>query len=238
MASVNLLYKDHYDINDKITIMIPTVRDVLNDEENYYSLVSILTATPMDFMILLDDAGIDYTEVSEYELFLMLFPSIRDMDTHLIFGDLDLRNFSLAVSKINNTTILLDSENDIVIDRAIQGQIAAALRAIHHLKKDTRRPGNEAAKKYLLERARTKAKRNKNKKFSSELEPMIVSLVNTEQYKYDYEGTKELSIYQFNVSVKQTIQKINYDSRMFGVYMGTVDASKLSDKDLDWMHQD
>ena len=64
---------------------------------------------------------------------------------------------------------------------------------------------------------------------------MIVALVNTEQFKYDFDGVRDLTIYQFNESARQIIKKIDYDNRMRGVYAGTVDIKDLSQDDLNWL---
>ena len=87
----------------------------------------------------------------------------------------------------------------------------------------------------MLQRAREKQKRAKGRTSDSQLESLIVALVNTEQYKYGFEGTRELSIYQFNESVRQVIKKIDYDNRMYGVYSGTINAKELKREDLTWL---
>lgn len=235
MPTLNLLYRRDYAINDYIKIKIPTVGEVIDHEDDYYSMVSILTAMPIDYMVPLDDVGIDFTTINDYELFLLLFSGMKEQDTSLIFGDLDLKKFEPAVNEKNGTMVLYDKENDIVIDRAIHDRVAAALRKINHLERNNRKPGNEEAKKYMLERARDKARRRKNRTQESQLEPLIIAMVNTEQYKYDFEGTRELSIYQFNESVRQVIKKDGYDKRMIGVYAGTVNAKELSQDDLNWL---
>ena len=235
MATRNLLYKKEYAINDSIQIYIPTVGEVLADEDNYYNIVSVLTAMPIDMMVQLDDAGIDFATINEYELFLLTFAGLKECDTSLVFGDLDLSKFKMAISKQNGNMLLVDEEKDIVIDRAIHAQIAGALRLIHHLEKNRRKPANPEAKDFMLKRAREKMRRNKNRKDASQIESLIVAMVNTEQYKYDFEGTKELSIYQFNESVRQVIKKVDYDNRMYGVYAGTVNAKELSQDQLNWL---
>ncbi len=235
MSSINLLYQTYYAINEHIKIAIPTVEEVLRDEDSYYSLVTIITSMPYDLMLELDDMGIDYTSINEWELFIMMFPLLQSQDTSLIFKDLDLSNFELKENEQNHTLVLIDEDSGVVIDRAIHGQIAATLRKIHHLKRNHRRPGNEEAKKYLLERARAKRNRRKNKKDISQLESLIIALVNTEQFKYDYEGVKQLSIYQFNESVQQIIWKIDYEHRMHGVYAGTVNTEKMSQDEFNWL---
>lgn len=235
MSTINLLYKREYAINDSIHVVIPTVGEILDDEDGYYSLVSLFTSMPIDMMVQLEDAGIDFTSINEYELFLLLFDGVKSCDTTLLFGDLDLSRFELMENQQNGNLVLRDDDNDITIDRAIHGQIAATLRKIHHLEKNRRKPGNEEAKEYMLERARQKMKRNKNKKEFSNLESLIIALVNTEQFKYNFEGTRELSIYQFNESLRQIINKIDYDNRMHGIYSGTVNAKELSPDALNWL---
>ena len=235
MPTRNLLYADTLPINDKISIVIPTIRDILSDEDGYYGLVSMLTAMPIDYMVLLDDMGLDFSNMNAYDLFLLLFPVIQNQDTSLIFKDLSLEHFTKMINEKNGLPVLVDPVNDIIIDRAIHGQIQAALRKIHHLEKNIKRPGNEAAREYMLERARIKQKRRRNRHQDSALESMIIAMVNTEQYKYDFDSTLGLSIYQFNESVRQIIRKIDFDNRMIGVYAGTVDASKVDPDDLKWI---
>jgi len=234
MSTLNLLYEKQYAINDSIHIIIPTVGQIIDNEDAYYGLVSVLTAMPVDLMVQLEDAGIDFMSINEYELFLLMFAGLKSQDTSLIFGDLDLSKFKMAVNEQNGTIVLLDEEHDIKIDRAVHGQIAAVLRKIHHLERNNRKPANNEAKRFMLERAREKLRR-RTRKEDSQLESLIIAMVNTEQYKYDFEGTRELSIYQFNESVRQVIKKVDYDNRMYGVYTGTINAKELSQDDLNWL---
>lgn len=231
----NMLFKRNVPINEYIAIKIPTVEEVVDNEQDYYTMVSMLTAMPIDLMVQLDDMGIDYTTIDEYELFLLLFNGLKGQDTTLVFGDLDLNKFRIASNTENGEIVLVDKDNDYVIDRGIYLMIARTLRKIHHLEKNVRKPANEAAREYLLERARTKAKRNRRKMQESQIEPLIIAMVNTEQFKYDFESTKQLTIYQFNESVRQIIKKVDYDNRMFGVYSGTISAKDLSQNDLNWL---
>ena len=235
MATLNLLYKQEYAINEHIRIQIPTVGEVLDNEDDYYTMVTMLTAMPVDMMVQLDDIGVDFTAINEYELFLILFNALKDKDTSLIFGELDLKPFRSAVNPQNNTIVLRDKETGVVIDRGIQGQIASVLRKIHNIKRNNRKPANQEAREYMLQRAREKMRRRSKRVNDSQLEELIVAMVNTEQFHYGFEGTRELSIYQFNESVRQVIKKIDYDNRMHGVYAGTVNAKELSQDDLNWL---
>lgn len=235
MESNNLLFKRSCRINDDIEIIIPTVEEVLDDELTYYGLVSTLTSMPIDMMVQLADAGIDFTEINEYQLFQILFTSIQNQDTRLIFGDLDLTRFEPATSNQNGNFVFYDAENDIVIDESIYNMIATTLRKIHHLKKNVRKPGNIAAKDYMIEKERKRLRRRKNKPYESQLEPLILAMVNSEPYKYDFEGTRNLSIYQFNECVQQVIRKTDWNNRMYGIYSGSVSVKDLAPDELIWV---
>ena len=235
MATLNLLYKQEYAINDHIKIQIPTVGEVLDNEDDYYTMVTMLTSMPIDMMVQLDNIGVDFTAINEYELFLLLFNAMKDKDTSLIFGELDLKPFRSVINPQNDTIVLRNKETGVVIDRGIQGQIASVLRKIHNLKRNNRKPANQEAREYMLQRAREKMRRRNRRVNDSQLEELIVAMVNTEQFHYGFEGTRELSIYQFNESVRQVIKKIDYDNRMHGVYAGTVNAKELSQDDLNWL---
>ena len=229
----NLLFQNTVSIRPGISIRIPTVGEIMSsDEEKYYDLVYALTAMPIDCMVGLDDAGIDFTTINEYDLFLLLFNGIRNSDTSLVFGDLDFSEFVFDINEESGEHILRSQSGDIVIDRLVHTEIARVLRKIHGLTPNTKKPADEGTRKYLIERARKKIARKKQ--YKSQLEDLIVSIVNTEQCKYNFEGIRELSIYQFNESVRQIIKKVDYDNRMYGIYAGTISTKDLSQDDLTW----
>lgn len=234
MQTIKLLYEKEFHINDDISVMIPTVGQVLKDEDVYYDAVSMLTAMPIDLMVQLDDIGIDFTTIDEYELFLNMTEALKKMDMKLVFGNLDFSKFNFAISERTGELVLFNDENNIIIDRIVHNKVAMILRKINNIERDDRRPGNDAAKEYMIERARKKQKRAKNRKTFSQLEQLIIAMVNTEQFKYDFESVMDLTIYQFNESVRQVIKKVDYDNVMHGVYAGTVNPKDLNQSELTW----
>lgn len=235
MASLNLLYQSKIAINNKISILIPTVGEVVDHEDEYYGIVSALTAMPVDFMLQLDEIGIDFTEINEWDLFVLLFSGIRNADCSLVFDGLQLADFQLAENTVNGDLVVINPEKDIVIDRAILGQIAAVLRKVNHIEQNFQKPANQEAKDFMFQRVRAKQKNSKRRKKDSELEKLIIAMVNAEQFKYNFETVRDMSIYQFNESVRQIVKKVEYDNRMHGVYAGTIDAKHLSQDDLNWL---
>ena len=95
----NLLRISDYEINDKISVHVPTVNEIFDfGDQKYYSIVQTLIATPFDLMVELDDIGIDYESITNYQLFLLMMESIAasEENTEILFGGLDLKNFKAA----------------------------------------------------------------------------------------------------------------------------------------------
>lgn len=230
----SLLQLSSVEIVPRLTVRIPTVGEILEDEFHYYNIVSSLTAVPFQYMVQLDDMGIDYTAITEYELFSMLFLGYTQSDLSILFGDLDMNDFKYQT--IDNRMVISSNKNDIVINECVYNKLADTIRKINLFDKVNSKPGNEHMKKYLLEKERKKLKRNAKKPKEAYLEKLVVALVNNSDFPYNYESCMNLSIYNFNQSFKQIQHKITFDNTMLGIYSGTVDTSKMINKDaLSWI---
>ena len=231
-----LLNATSVEIVPNLFLRIPTVGEILEDEDKYYGIVSSLTASPFQYMVQLDDMGIDYTQITDYQLFMMLFPMYAQSDLSLIFGDLDTSDFNVYINQDDDSQVIYSPSNNIVIDELVYNDLSDMMRKINLFEKVKSKPGNDSARKYLLEKERKKQKRNAKKPRFPYLEKMVIALVNTSEFPYNYETCMDLSIYKFNQSLQQIQRKIAFDNTMVGVYAGTVDTSKMTDKDaLSWI---
>lgn len=241
MGGSSLLNKTSIQITDQLEIRIPTVGEVLSKENEYYSLVSIMTSTPYQYMVQLDDIGIDYTKITDFEMFQIFFPLYAKGDTSIIFGDLDLSDINIYHDHSSNLDVLYSPSTEIKIDEFVYVTMAKAMRRVNLLKYERKRPKGEHTKKYLLEKERRHLKNleimNRNKEFKqSYLERLIVSLVNNKNFKYNYETVCQLSIYNFYQSFQQIQHEINFNNVTHGIYAGTIDATKLQDRScLSWI---
>ena len=234
----NLLKVNEYKVNDKISVHVPTVDEIFDfGDQKYYSTVQTLVATPFDLMVELDDIGIDYESITDYQLFVLMMESIaiNEDDTTIFFGNLNLKNFQEAVNPKNGEKVLWDKNNDIVIDQMIALEICNAIRKIHFWEAPVGRAGNAEAKRYLIERKRKTKQRLATKPYKSFLESMIISLVNTEEFPYNYETVMGLSVYKLNASWRQIQKKKHWDQTMNGVYFGTVDKDKIDWEKISWL---
>ena len=232
----SLLKLSAVEILPNLSIRIPTVGEILENEQHYYHLISSLTATPFQYMVQLDDIGLDFTRVTDYQLFMMLFPSFARSDMSVLFGDIDWSDLAIGNNPANGSPILFSAKNNIVIDELTYHRIAESIRNINNLEKEKRKQGKNEAKEFLIKLERKKQKRNAGRAYEPYLEKLVVALVNRPEFKYNFEQVEHLSVYQFNQSYEQIKTSINYDNTMIGVYAGTVDTSKLKDKScLSWI---
>lgn len=233
---LRLLKGDDYYIGDKIRVHHPKLSEIVEmGEKEYYSMVTSLCATPSDYKsILLDNFNIDYEEISEFEFFIMMWGSISQMDLGILLPNISGDEFQLVQNSETQKIGLYCEYTDIFIDDVLYDEMVEYIRKMHGLTKHVDKAGNEATKKYLIKKAR-KELQNKGDKYKSTLAPLVSSMVNCSDFKYDHSNVWEINIYQLMDSVKR-IQKLkSVDHIMQGIYSGNVDQKKISKDALDWL---
>ena len=76
-------------------------------ERDYYSMIYNFTATPQSLKVQLWDMGIDYTEITPYQLFYQLLYRVYPQEkTSIIFGDLDFSRFQVMQRKDDESIFL------------------------------------------------------------------------------------------------------------------------------------
>lgn len=223
-------------INDIITVRQPTLGEIADyGEERYLSTLSALCGTPSDFMVALDDIGIRFEDVSEFQLFIMLTRNLTPDDTSILLGDVDLSKYELQFNSQDGTERLYNRETKSVIDRAIYIQMTNYIRKIHDMRKNMDHGENEETRQYLLDRERRKQARNRRKKFKSILFPLVSALVNCEYYHGSLEDVWNMKVFAFYDSIKR-VQKIQGARALLaGIYAGTIDQKKIDTDELNWM---
>ena len=88
-SELQLYFGDDYVINDQITIHQPNVGEIVMCEKEYFSTIYTLSAIPSDMKSQLFDMGLDWCSIEDFELFIMLAPTLSQERTRLLFGDLD-----------------------------------------------------------------------------------------------------------------------------------------------------
>lgn len=236
IGELSLLRGDPFKVNDYITVLHPTLGQIADfGEQAYLSIIQRLCATPADFLLSLHDIGVDYEEITDFQLFLLFYPTMPPDETHIVLGDVDLTKYSPEINSQNGEVILVNRETDSVIDSAIHTQITNYIRRINGLERTVMYAGNAHTKEYLIRRERRRMEQQRRKKFKSTLSPLVSALCNCEQSKCDYRTVWGMPIYVFYDSIKR-IQKIKSTNNLLtGIYSGGIDAKKIPPDSLNWL---
>lgn len=227
-------------VSKYIHIHQPSLNEICEfGEQEYYSMIYNFTATPQSLKVQLWDMGIDYTEITPYELFYQLLCKIYPQEkTSLLFGELDFTKFKLMQRKDDDSVLLYQEINDeaVVFDEYTYNMIIDYLCKAHFIERDFKVPANNSTKMVLIEDARDEQQRNKNREHHSLLKNLISAMVNSPGFKYNHEQVWDLKINTFMDSVKRIGKIKNSDLLLQSGYSGFgVHLKDINKKQLDWL---
>lgn len=234
---LKLYIGDDYVINDQIKVLQPTIKEIAKfGERDFFSVVHTVTAIPSDMKSSLDDMGLDWVEVDDFELFCMLVQTLTPDKTGLLFGDLDfskLRPFNHP--RIEGEIVLADKETGLLIDKMIYLRIVSYLRKAFNITPKVERAANKMTKKILIEEDRKNKELAKDKPFKSFLLPLISSVKVKQCYTKDYVLNMGYVEFMNDVARLQVIN--NADHLLSACYAGTIDMKKINKSELNWMKE-
>ena len=225
-----------YIINDKILIKQATIKQIADyGEKAYFSLIQTITATPSDMLVQLHDIGVDWEEISDFELFMMIAPTLKPKTTDIIFGDLDFTKFKIYKNPQNDEVVMGDADSEIVIDRIIYERIVGYLRKIHGFKKNILAPADKQTKKFMIEMERDKLKQSGNKKYKSYLVPLISAMQTRAGYTKEY--IMNMNIVEFFTIIHRMQVVQEADALLHGCYSGMINTKDIQQSKLNWMRE-
>lgn len=234
--SLGLYMGDPYVINDHITITQPTIGQIADyGEKKYYSMVHTLTAISSDMKSQLDDIGLDYEQVEDFQLFMMLAPTLPQESTSILFGDIDFTKLKVYKNLENGLPMLANKDTGLKIDMLIYERIVSYLRKAHGLKKKVEYAANRRTKMILIEEDRRNIELNKNKPYKSFLTPLISAVKVRMGYTKDY--VRNMGIVEFMDDVQRLQIINNADALLHGMYSGMIDAKNINKNELNWMKE-
>lgn len=244
MANENLLevdelalyFGDPYVVNDYITITIPKIGEVVKyGERQYYSMVQTLSAIPSEMKSQLWDMGLDWTQLTDFQLFMMLVPTLPQEKTSILFGDLNFQAMRPFENKGNDTVFLADPEAGVIIDELAFGKIHSYLCSAHNLTKKVEKAANEFTKKFMIDEDRQKILHNAKQPYKSFLKPLISSVKCRMGYTLDY--VKNMGLCEFFDDLSRLQIIVSTDALLQGSYSGFCDTSKIPKKNFDWCRE-
>lgn len=225
-----------YVINEHIIIHQPTIDEICDwGEEKYFSFVYSFTATPTDRKYQLSLAGVDWNDITDYELFLYSYKTFDKALSGLVFGDLDFQAFNVYKNTENEEIFLYNTELDIKFDRSIFELSTDYLRKAHNIIRHDERAMNETTKTVLLEEAKEQYEMNKEKDSSSILLPLISTMTNMKEFKYGWTDVWDIKINAFMDCVKAVQHIKNAEMLLASGYSGFgIDLKKINKKNLNY----
>lgn len=232
---LRMYFGDDYTINDFVTVHQPTVGEIVEyGEEKYYSGIAKITAIPSDMKSKLWDAGIDYSKMTDYELFLTLTRSTCQEDTALILGDIDLSELKIDKNP-ENEKLVLTKNGEIIIDELIYLKMVNYIRKFNCIVPKIEKPATETVKKILIQLDRERIQKEQSKPYTSQLKIMISAMMRYPGFKYKTSELRECGIYEFMDTFKGAQIYVASTALLQGSYSGMVDTSKIDSKQFNWL---
>lgn len=233
---LSLYFGAPYTINEYITITLPNIGDVVAfGEKAYYSMIQTLTAIPSDMKSVLWDSGLDWCEVDDFQLFMMLCQSMPKSKTSIILGDVDLQSMRPFENKQNGEIVLYDQQSGAIIDELAYKKICSYLCKAHNITKKVERAINEFTKKILIDEDRQRIATSQSQPYKSFLMPLITAVKCRQGYTLDY--VKQMGLYEFFTDLSRLNIIVSTDALLSGMYSGFCDTSKIPRSQFDWCRE-
>lgn len=225
-----------YQITDKIIITQPTLNQIADmGEQNYFSAMQRICSTSSDMKWPLHQAGYDWEQVEDYQMFQMIVSSLTKDQTKLVFGNVDLSLLTPRYKKDSEDIVLVDVENGVYIDEMVYIKIVSYLRKVHGFKRNVCRAESEFSHEMILEVDRSDIEKAKNKPYKSFLLPLISSV--KARQGYTKEEIFNMQIAEFLDEVNRLQIIVNTDALLGGAYSGMMDTKKVKKSEFNWMRE-
>lgn len=264
-----LMSGEDYQLTKSITLHHPTIKEVLSiskslsPDEEYYFYIQILLSDPYSNMVMLDDMGINYLEVTPYDVFVLQWDNcIKNYNDNQTF--FDSNNISPFQGIINALQFFMKETYDFekglcddgsicfydkntatpIISQEIFEYIYEWVKSINNIDYSNRiKPADENARRILIEDMRDeikKAKKRKKKKNDENSDYLgnIMSAVcfcgNSAITPFNINDCK---IYWLNEALAISNRKSHSDHILDGIYHGTISSNDVNKKELDWINK-
>lgn len=232
-----------------VTITPPTIGDIVRfGEKEFYTTLNIFITNTTAYRLLLWKSNIDWNDITDFQLFCMLYKQIDGEAAKLIFGDLDFSKFELCQKQLTPdaepTLVLYNEEDNVEITEDVYQHIAQYLRLAFNLNIEEKMTSDPMLKEmYIkkderaLENEAKKREKNPDEESHSGLLPVISACVNHPGFKYSTKQLCDVGICEFYDSVRRLQIYENARACMTGMYSGMVDSSKIPADSYNFMKE-
>lgn len=229
---------DIEDVEGEITIYQPEMGDIVDiGEERFYGTLNVFTSNTTSYRLALWELGIDWNQISDFDLFTILYPQIDFEVSKYLFGDLDFSLFELFQRTDNNEVIMKHSDTGVVIDEQVYLHISQYLQTVFNSHPEEKLTDDPILKQWYIRKDQREARNKllKDEQHSSILLPIISSCVNHPGFKYDIDGLRHMKVFQFFDAVSRLQIYESTTALLKGMYSGFVDTSKIPNESFNFM---
>lgn len=247
--------------DDVLFLHQPTLNEITealgeNGDSEFYNALWLMCSAAYDMPSVMYDMKKNFMKVSDWEFFRMMAPTTNPEVLSLILKEsngsgFSFFNFGEYERELNGVKDIVlyrpeyeDEDGNIIpemmIDEQFYLKMIPVIQEMIGFTHKGKKAGNRSTLKLLIEldkKDRAKAARKKDSDESS-IFNMVVSLVNTEECKYNYETIFDLTIYQLLKSFQQIQGKKAAMALLQGSCSGFVDTSKIPKEDMSWTYSD
>lgn len=247
---LKLFFGDPYEIDIEdaegtITLSQPSIGDVVNlGEKRFYGTLNAFTTNTTAFRLQLWEQGIDWNNISDFELFIMLIGTADKEIYQTFLPDIDFSNFGLYQKQLPNSEdkikVLYDADNKIEITEQVYFHISQYLRTVFNIFPEEKMTSDAIMKRWFIQKDKNELrnkelKKKKGTEEDSGLLPLISACCNHPGFKYKSSELKELCVFQFYDSVKRLQIYESTTALQKGMYSGFMDTSKIKPEDYNFM---
>lgn len=254
ISLLQLYFGDPYQVSDKILVYQPTIGGILEydkqfGESEFWSMLNVFIGNTTSYRLLLWDMGIDWNEISDFQLFSLLIKTLKVENTEILFGDLDLSSFDAYIKQVPNEEetndekesepkqemILWNPELDIEITEDIYNNIALYIRTMFNIFPKIEKAKGKTTKKWIIEEDRMNLANAKKEDTTSTFLPLIESCCCHAGFKYKKNELREVGIYEFMRSVQRLQIYESTTALLKGMYSGFIDTKGIDKEEFDFM---
>ena len=251
-----LLFMEDYEVKG-IKISQPTINDILRiGESNFYQALSPFLYNSTSIRVMLWEAGIDWCNVKDIEVFNILNNiqkqnneilrqvigdevEKRENPLSILFKDIDITTFNLYKEKAKEEgseekLCLYSPQYDIKLYEEDYMQIAEYIREMLNIHPKVEKAKGKTAKRCMIDEDKMNAL-HRDEKNTSTLLPLVSACVNHPGFKYKLQELREVGIYQFMDAVQRLQIYESSRALLNGSYSGMCDLSKVPQDNFNFM---
>ena len=251
-----LLFMEDYEVKG-IKISQPTIGDILKvGESNFYQALSPFLYNSTSIRVMLWEAGIDWCNVKDIEVFDILNNiqkqnkeilrqvigdevEKRENPLNILFKDIDITTFNLYKEKVNEEDLeekfyLYSHTYDIKLYEEDYMEIAEYIREMLNIHPKVEKAKGKTAKRWMIDEDKMNAL-HRDEKNTSTLLPLVSACVNHPGFKYKLQELREVGIYQFMDAVQRLQIYESSIALLNGSYSGFCDTSKVDKDNFNFM---